>query len=244
MINSKNYLKSITTSFLLIIIFSCISCKKELSKFSMLSEDQNAITEIKKIVGDKAGIQILEMDSGKIKSMNLVFDTINKFKILSLEQFKEVYTMLDPKHIDSIAKIEIMNPENGFVIKSTSLKSFNEDIDDPIKAGLYKVSFPTGLFNYNVVFRTDGYGRVVEEPKMFFSGIALFSWDQQYITPLSQASFNSNTLSTSYNIIGTAVFGLSYSKLNLGITLTRSYIITINTDSEATQMVTIRTEQF
>ena len=207
----------------LFFFFLFVSCTKQAQYISETQKEQNAIAQIKKIVGNKGTITVLRDKP----SLNLI-NTNSTFSItdtsrnitLTLVQFKEVYDLLiTGKLYDTTVKIKAVFYTN------TLYKKFDVIDEGPgpkQSPGMHFVYFPPALlsfYNGNITnpnpsmfsflslqYNSDNEGFVYGFPSISMPGLQLFSWKQSSI---SQITYNRNLGYSSFTINGDANFGIS-----------------------------------
>jgi hypothetical protein len=209
------------------------SCTKNDSQPTQLQIEKNTISEIRKIVGNNGTFVICNNNlSPNLLNTNTSFFTFDTSRPVSLtiDQFKEIYNSLKDGHMwkDTIEIIsDTGNTSSGILNNIISLgDDFYEDDYGPIqkgriKAGYHKVQFyPTmpgigysGINKsfsqiMNLHFNINSFGYVEGSPAISFSGLALFTYSQNYISPIQTYSGYSM-----FTIGGTAEFGLSIANL-------------------------------
>jgi hypothetical protein len=201
-----------------------------------VNENQAAINEIKKIVGDNGKISFNYNFKTKdnysiLNTSKTNFDTLNPMN-LNLNQFKVIYMALNSGKLW------------GIVNENESSNSFNVlqtfDGDSIQRTGYHLIRFsPTmpgiGYFGPNSSFITylnlqyysDSNGFVIGSPSISFSGITLFNWSQNFLSPIqTQLNNKLNTRSSVFTIGGNARFGIGNFNWESHI----SYTITIDID--------------
>lgn len=217
----------------LFVITILTSCTKNDPQLSQLNLKKNTISEIKKIVGNKGTIIVSNYNlSPNLLSINtslLTFDTSLPVS-LTIDQFKQIYNSLKEGHVWKDTIENILDTGNTSSGMSSNIISFSDDYYEDengpiqkvrIKAGYHKVQFyPTmpgigysGINKsfsqvMNLHFNINSFGYVEGSPAISFSGLALFSFSQNYISPIQTYSGYSM-----FTIGGTAEFGLNVANL-------------------------------
>lgn len=234
MIKKVLFLKNL---MLISIIF--FGCSKESAQLSKDQQEQNAINEIRKIVGNNGVIKISnnkQISTFVSTNSDLAFPDTTQPITLTLEQFREAYTFL---YSGKFWKNAIV--VNSKFIAINSIKSFDIYEEDPIqKPGYHNVRFsPTmpglGYFgsnsslfsSLNLQYNSDKMGLVVGSPSISFTGITLFAWNQNYLSPIqTQFNYNQQSGNSVFTIGGNARFGIGNFNWESNI----SYTITIGAD--------------
>lgn len=239
-------MKRIYQSIFLLILLSTslISCTKDIFLTKSEIEEQNAINEVRKIVGNKGEVFIIgKAGSTNIKSQSTTDTT--KMKYLTLDQLKELVKRMSSKEkiIGTIGSI----PKSENTIKSNSIKSFDEYEDDPRKAGYYHAEFPfytgyytnvnnaisfSGRYTMHLDFNTDMYGRVIGNPTISFTGIGLVTFSQ---VNTSNITFDPKTGNNYFTITGLSAFGFQVGGGTLGWSTRSNYLFTVNMDDANTK---------
>lgn len=217
----------------LFVIIILTSCTKNDQQLTQLQIEKNTISEIKKIVGDKGTIIVSNYNlSPNLLNTNtslLTFDTSRPVS-LTIDQFKQIYNSLKDSHVWKDNIENILDTGNSSSGMSSNIISFSDDYFDDeigpiqkgrIKSGYHKVQFyPTmpGIAYFginksftqimNLHFNINSFGYVEGSPALSFSGLALFSFSQNYISPIQTYSGYSM-----FTIGGTAEFGLNVANL-------------------------------
>jgi hypothetical protein len=228
--------------FCLVMLLIFQSCNKEVKESIQNLNEQNAINQIQKIVGNKGKVFLIKESNSNISSLNLNDHNVQK---IDIEQFKKIFSQsindtlphIFKKTLDSLIK-------SSLIIKSSSLDYF-DDFDGPRPAGLYRYAFgplqngnSSFLTNMNISFNTNQDGSIYGTPTIYFSGLTLFSWQVQQN---SQISFNSNTYVSTFAMTGTTTFGIQCSGgLTLGWTSTITFYVSINMDEKDSNTVIIK----
>lgn len=239
-------MKKIYQSILLLTVVctSIMSCTKDVRLTKSEIDEQNAINELRKIVGDKGDVFIIgRASSSNIKSQSITDTT--KIKYLTLDQLRELVKRMSSKEkiIGTIGSIH--KSEN--TIKSNSIKSFDEYEDDPRKAGYYHAEFPfytgyytnvnnaisfSGRYTMHLDFNTDMYGRVIGNPTISFTGIGLVTFSQ---VNTSNITFDPKTGNNYFTITGLSAFGFQVGGGTLGWSTRSNYLFTVNMDDANTK---------
>ena len=227
----------------LVILFVLISCNKDINEINENSSEQNAINEVKKIVGNQGNLFVLRRsNNNNLQSFKLKDNNVDKIKI---EKYKEIFDKLIK---DTLPHIYIQLSDSVYFnddeIRISALKSLY-DFDGPKPAGLYRYSYGplqngnSSLFtNMNIAFNTNHDGSIDGSPTIYFSGITLFGWQAHQI---SQISFNPKTFVSTFAITGTTTFGIQCSGgLTIGWTSTTTFYVRINMDDNDPNTVVIR----
>lgn len=239
-------MKKIYQSILLLILLSTslISCTKDTFLTKSEIEEQNAINEVRKIVGNKGDVFIIgKASSSNIKSQSLTDTT--KIKYLTLDELRELVKRMNSREKIS-GTIENKNKSES-TIKSNSIKSFDEYEDDPRKAGYYHAEFPfytgyytnvnnaisfSGRYTMHLDFNTDMYGRVIGNPTISFTGIGLVTFSQ---VNASNITFDPKTGNNYFTITGLSAFGFQVGGGTLGWSTRSNYLFTVNMDDANTK---------
>lgn len=225
--------KSIILFSLLICI--CLGCNKDVQQLTQYETEQNAIKEIRKIVGSSVSIEVYkDLTLTKNRDSQTISNYYTSDSILSfnLEEFKKFYQNLK----DTIILVRFPINEAIQLYKTNEFDGPRR----PGKAGEHRQSFYTPymlqgsspssiLPTLNIIYNTDESGRVIGQPSIYFTGINIFPWTQHTTNPTF--NFNPNTLTTTFIVTGTTLYGISFGGLNLGVSLGNSYKITVHMDS-------------
>jgi hypothetical protein len=166
--------------------------------------------------------------------------SIEEFKkVYNVFKNKQVsFTAYEEVKLDSLNEHKGIKSESTFNPDDDTFDDFeggvNIKTDDPRPAGFYTTTFKSELLEYylrgyvdgnnplflssiNVQYRTDGTGKIVGMPNLYFSGLSIFNWTQNYNHLLSFEAQNSKSVFlisgiTNYNIsFGPLVFNVSSS---------------------------------
>lgn len=197
-----------TTIFLLSVILIMTSCTKQIYPLTSEQATQNAIKEIRKIIGNEGLVSVESKSFDDLIHRQMISMDLQKKSIrkLSIYEFKELFLALK----DTIKLISLLNAKSA-----PQYKTFSDDVPiRPGRSGSHSLSFYTPYFlsgssprsiltTLNLNYNTDLYGRVIGQPNIYFTGISVFSWVQTTPNPL--INFNSNTLTSSFIISGTTL---------------------------------------
>jgi len=197
---------------LLILSTSLMSCTKETFETKKELNEQEAINEIRKIVGNKGKIITLNKGNySSVKSQNVADST--KIKYISLDQLKEIIKKMSSKE-PIIGSIDSSNlSENK--IKTNSLSPLIKKMEDDsvLNNGLYLCRFSFyGLSTINLYYSLDPNNQVYN-PSMQMNGISLIGWQT---SNLSRINFNPSTSISSFTFAGSATLGLNIGNQNIG----------------------------
>jgi hypothetical protein len=220
--------------YLTFIIIILNGCSKD--DITIVNENQAAINEIKKIVGDNGKISVYnnfktEDNYFILNTSPTNFDTSHSMN-LNLKQFKIIYVALNSGKLWGITN-ENENSNSFNVVQSF-------DGDSIQRTGYHLIRFspampsigyfgPNSSFiSYlNLQYYTDNKGFVIGSPSISFSGITLFNWNQNFLSPIqTQLNNKLNTGSSIFTIGGNARFGIG----NFNWESHMSYTITIDID--------------
>ena len=229
------------TSLIIILLLIMSSCIKELPNTARKLTEVEAVDSLRKIVGNTGVIKVLSnsKNSGVVHPFSIV-DSNVKLRILSLSEFKKVYSNFDLLLVNSkgvLLRIDTVNA--GGNIKSYSLKGF--DIYDTLAPGSYTFRISPNLpgIDYNgnssyltfmnVFFEIGSDRSVVGSPQITYTGINLFSWNQvatstNYFDPLSNTS--------TFTIAGSVLFGIQIGGFTLGWSRSHYIGLVINPDAD------------
>ena len=218
--------------YLTFIIIILNSCTKD--DVTILNENQAAINEIKKIVGDNGKIEVLSknfnLEAIDIKSESTIDS--NSYKYLSLSEFRQLYESIGKYQFERVVEKD----------SNSSIKSMDID-DDPRKPGLHRIkyySFPFNLINgtygineakspltiLNLWFETNKQGRVIGTPTIFYSGVTFIqNWTQLYVTEIQ---YNASSNTSTFTIAGSTLYGVNIIGQNIGWTSKGGFNISIN----------------
>jgi hypothetical protein len=197
---------------LLLICTTLFSCTKETFVTKTELNEQEAINEVRKIVGNKGNIFILKSGNySNVKSQNVI-DT-SKIKYISLDQLKDLIEKMNSKE-PIIGTIDSSNlSENK--IKSNSLSPLIKKMeeDSVLNNGLYLCRFSYyGLSTINLYYSLDPNNQVYN-PSMQMNGIFLVGWQT---SNLSKINFNPSNSMSSFTFAGSATLGLNIGNYNIG----------------------------
>lgn len=207
-------MKRIYQSILLLILVctSLVSCTKDVHLTKSEIEEQNAINEVRKIVGNKGDVFIIgKAGSSNIKSQSLTDTT--KIKYLTLDQLKEFIRRVNSKEI--IIGITDSTEKSENTIKSNSISTYIKKMDDDslLNNGLYQCSFSYyGISTINLYYSLDQRNQVIN-PSMQLNGISLIGWQT---SNLSKINFNPSNSISSFSFAGSANLGLNIGNYNIG----------------------------
>jgi len=197
---------------LLILSTSLMSCTKETFETKKELNEQEAINEIRKIVGNKGKIITLNKGNySSVKSQNVADTT--KIKYISLDQLKEIIKIMNSKE-PIIGTIDSINVSEN-KIKSNSLSPLIKKMEDDsvLNNGLYLCRFSFyGLSTINLYYSLDPNNQVYN-PSMQMNGISLIGWQT---SNLSRINFNPSTSISSFTFAGSATLGLNIGNQNIG----------------------------
>jgi hypothetical protein len=224
-------MKSPKLVFLLIVYLFNSSCTKNEVNKQTIDSSENAINELKKIVGDNG--TVFKFDSNHL---NYRFSNQLKSDILTLDQFKLIYNKPD-------TLIRIKNDEIWLI--QTDIKIYSEILNDefPGRPGLHKIKYYATPISYfkgiyginnsisslsvlNFWFETDNAGRVIGTPIMFYSGVNILqTWTQLVVTKIE---FNPVTSTNTFSIGGKTIYGLNIYNQLVGYEHTGGFNISVN----------------
>jgi hypothetical protein len=223
------------------LFFTCfifIGCIKQVPTFS--NEQGNVINEIKKIVGSKGRIEVLEAGKYYDNLLGLTIDSLQdhskSVRYLSLTEFKFIYEKMQGYQYQRVAKNE----------NNSSYRKMDYEEEEPGKPGLHRISFyafplntlngTSGINNSNTLFttmnlwyETNVQGMVIGNPIIFYSGVTfLQNWTQLYVTEIQ---YNASNNTSTFTIAGSTLYGISISGQNIGWSSPNGYNISINMSS-------------
>jgi uncharacterized protein YfkK (UPF0435 family) len=186
--------------YLFFISFIFFGCRKEIPQLSNEQIQQNAINEIRKIVGNNSIITVLNNKS-TIHSLSI---DENISTTVTIEQLKDLYALVNDKSrfvFSNLNKVSVLATQNE--LKTTSLSNFGE-FSDPLRPGLYKAIFkgPTFLYSTVIYFRIGNSGGVEGTPSATISPNYLYDPYTFSITSWSAISYNSYSSISKFSISG------------------------------------------
>jgi hypothetical protein len=211
-------------------------CKKDTPQFSNEQQQQNAINEVRKIVGDKGSFVVhsnsfyLNENSTNIKSEFSIDSTTTRY--MSVGEFKQLYESIGKYQFERILDKD----------SNASMKTMDFD-DNPGKPGLHRVkyfSFPLSAVNgtygintsttqftvLNLWFETNRQGRVIGTPIIFYSGVTFVqNWTQLYVTEIQ---YNTSNNTSTFTIAGSTLYGINIFGQNIGWTGQGGFNISVN----------------
>lgn len=222
MIKKETFLK-----YLFVTSIILFGCKKETPQLSNeQQQQQNAINEIRKIVGNQGKIEILLKSSYDKNFTNIngesIIDKAIAVRYLSLLEFKDLYGELDNFNYQKIIAQD----------SSSQIKTMDLD-DNPGRPGLHRIkyyAFPYSIVNgtygintstsqftvLNLWYETNKQGRVIGTPIIFYSGVTFVqNWTQLYVTDIQYNSVNNTS---TFTIAGSTLYGISIFGQNIGWT--------------------------
>lgn len=220
-------MKSLKLSLLLLVYLWNVSCNKSEIIYPTLTRSDNAIIELKKIVGNNGNVfKIDTNNSNKVKIDHLM--TLNEFKIIY-------------NHRDTLIRIKndkIHSKRNDIKSNSTILND-----ESPGRPGLHKIKFYATPISYfkgiyginnsissfsvlNFWYETDISGRVIGTPIMFYTGVNILqTWTQLVV---SKIEFNPVTSINTFSIGGKTTYGLNIYNQLIGYEHGGGFNISIN----------------
>jgi len=218
-------IKIISTSIVILAIFFS-GCKKDVQELTLGQKEQNAINQIRNIVGNNGEISV-------IKNINTNMQE-SALRLLTIEEFKLMYNMTD-----SVKYERLPNDEKDYI----NNKAMYFD-DMPSRPGIHIVKYyglPFSLFNgtyginnasspatvLNFQYETDINGRIIGTPLIYYTGVLFFhNWNQLSV---SQIQYNPTTHTSTFTIIGTNLYGLNIYGQNIGWNSSGGFTINVNT---------------
>jgi len=200
--------------FLCSILF--LNCNKEVSELSKYQKEQNAINEIRNIVGANSIITLIDKKSYQFQSD---FSTESGFQSLSISQLKEVYFSLKDKSKIKFSKLEIVTISDiNSAITSLGIKS-HDDFNNPLKPGLYKAIFkgPTSLYSTSITFYIGNNGEVVGTPAANISPNYYYDPYSFKVIGWSAITFNSLNSTSQFSIIGSLSMNVGLGGMSFNI---------------------------
>ncbi len=245
-----------TTICLLSTILLMTSCTKQISTVNAEQETQNAINEIRKIIGSEGSIKVIE---------NLALDgeNINSLRILSLNEFKNVYNELHysklnykyKKFSSNNSKLFLDSNNASLLIKKDDYDNldlfypFLEDSSRPGAAGYHHAQFSPfsnlnkdlgGYYTLHLYFNTDSYGRIIGNPTISYTGAGIYSWQQ---INMSTISFNPTLLTSNFTITGIGLYGIQVGGMTLGWSEIVNFRIRIDMNQSVDKQVSLQQNQ-
>jgi hypothetical protein len=248
------------------------SCSKQATPIYLENETENAIRQIKKIIGEDGIIKVIDTNSYNLsnyKSESIIgTDNVRK---LSIDEFRKVYKAFKTKQV-SFEVVEegrvdsnIKNKEiksNSIIIGEDTYDEYDGDKDDgnggPKPAGLYHSIFHSEILQYYRYGYIDG-----NNPTLFANLNVEFKSDQFGMivgspsisfsgvrmfswnqTSTYPISSNKNNYTSSFYISGKAEFLLGIGNSVLGLGGNTTFKITINMDENSRQIVKIEIVDF
>jgi hypothetical protein len=193
------------------------SCNKEVQELTQNQKEQNAINEIRKVVGPNSIIKVLDNQNNFIHSQSI--DETKKLT-LTLAQLRDVYSCMNDKSNFVVTSVEHLSAtDNKSEIKSNSITSFDE-FDDQLKPGLYKVIFkgPTFLYSTAIYFRIGYNGEVIGTPSATIT--ANYYYDPYSFTATSWSTISFNPLNSisQFSISGSLSMNVGVGSLSFNVT--------------------------
>jgi len=223
--------------YLVLVSIIFFGCSKENAQLSKNQQEQNAINEIRKIVGNNGKFEVLSknftLSSTNIKSESLIDSSSVKY--LSLSAFKNLYESIGKYQYERVIETDANN----------SIKSMDID-DNPGRPGLHRIkyySFPYSAVNgpfgintsfsqftvLNLWYETNNQGRVIGTPTIFYSGVTFIqNWTQLYVTEIQ---YNASNNTSTFTIGGTTLYGVNILGQNIGWTGGGGFSISVNMSS-------------
>jgi hypothetical protein len=226
------------------VVLFLTSCTKQEQSLTEVQKEQNAIAQIKSIVGNNVTVTILNNKTNQtfINNGNVTTNSItDSVKILSLDEFKKIVASLK----DSIKYLKVPSIDTNSLYKA--FDDSNDGPGGPGKPGkpgragdhlqslytpyMLSGSSPNNLLStLNIYYTTDASGRVIGNPNIYFTGLSLFSWTQQSNNPT--IVFNPNTFTSSFTVNGTTLYGIKIGNTDFGVLMGSSYKVVIHMDSQ------------
>ena len=233
-------------SILMILLFN--SCKKDVEVTNQYKTEQNAIKEIQRIVGTNHPLVNNIYNDSSTKSINEHTVINTQFKALTINEFNFIYQQISKPQTYSSKLLKNNNQidSSNNLIKSSSIKKFEDLEVGPRPAGYYHAKFPfyvgyytgvnnsnlwAGNYNMYLDFNTDASGRVIGTPTISFVGLGFYSWSQ---VNMSMITFNANTSTSYFTITGNNMIGIQIGGLTLGFPSRTNYSFIVNMDDAAT----------
>jgi hypothetical protein len=254
----KKAIKILSVFYILILS----SCTKEVPTQLPAEQDtQNAIKEIRKIIGSQGTIIIKDAFLKNYIQSESMLQENNSIRKLSIDEFKKVYNVFKNKQVsfnsfeevnlDSLKDHNRKKSEATFNPDDDTLNDFyggvNNKSDDPRPAGFYTTTFRSELLEYylrgyidgnnpfflssiNVQYRTDGTGRIVGMPNLYFSGLSIFNWTQNYSQLMS---FESQNFKSVFLISGITNYNISFGPLVFNVSSSNTFRVTLYMDDSS-----------
>jgi hypothetical protein len=180
---------------------------------------------------------IRKLSIGEFKKVYNVF----KNKQVSFTAYEEV-------KVDSLNEHKGIKSESTFNPDDDTFDDFEEGVnlktDDPRPAGFYTTKFKSELLEYylrgyvdgnnplffssiNVQYRTDGAGKIVGMPNLYFSGLSIFNWTQNYSQLLS---FEKNNFKSVFLISGITNYNISFGPMVFNVSFSNTFRVTLYMD--------------
>jgi hypothetical protein len=185
-------------------------------ELSQNQKEQNAINEIRKIVGENATITSIAQKNNQYQYQSLVDSRLHS---ISLTQLKEVYFNLNDKSKIKLATIKMVTiSDSESAIRSFGIKS-NEDFDDPLKPGLYKAVFkgPTSLYSTTISFYIGNKGEVMGTPAVNISPNYYYDPYSFKTIGWSLINFNSLNSTSQFSIVGSLSMNVGVGGMSFNI---------------------------
>ncbi len=245
-----------TAIYLLSTILIMTSCTKQINLLTSEQATQNAIKEIRKIIGNEGTIKVIENSA-------IDDENINSLRILSLNEFKNVYNELHYsklnykyKKVNSIDSKSILDSDSSRQLikkedldNSDSFYPFLEDSSRPGAAGYHHAQFSSfsnlnkelgGYYTLHLYFNTDAYGRIVGTPTISYTGAGIYSWQQ---VNMSTISFNPTLLTSNFTITGIGLYGIQIGGMTLGWSEIVNFRIRIDMNQSVDKQVSLQQNQ-
>lgn len=264
------------TSTICIVCFTLIlsSCTKQITSNSFEGETQEAIREIKNIIGDEGVIKLVGVNTKNTSDNQVEASSINNNKIrkLSIDEFRKVYKALKTKQVsfkvieegrvDSVIKQKDIKSNSYIFIGDDTYDDYDGSKDngnlDPRPAGLYHSIFHSEILQFPVYGYIDG-----NNPTLFSNLNVEFKSDKfgmvvgspsisfsglRFFSWNQTSSYpiasNQQTYTSSFYVSGKAEFLLGFGNSVLGVGGNTTFKITINLDQYSSQIVKIEIVDF
>jgi hypothetical protein len=224
--------------------FVFISCTKDMGVSHTSNEEILAKQTIRNVVGSIGEIKPLTNRANlktSIISLAQLRNIVIQQKNPKTYQTNDAELILD-KYLSKSYKDQVVNFK--------SLTEYEDDEQDgPKPAGYYHVQFYAGsplnqdlggFYTLHLYFNTDASGRVIGNPTISYTGFGLFSWQQVNI---SNISFNTNSLVSTFTISGTNTYGIQVGGMTLGWSAMKDFLVIINLDELSSKLVTLIEQQ-
>lgn len=260
----KKVTNSLFSVALLGVVFGMSSCQKNETPLSSDQLAQNAINDVRNIVGGDGTIKLLESQTNL---NNYQTESIGSKQVstrkLTISEFKNVYNQVKSKKItykflsESRLDTNLLRASSRSVNGVTSMNMDNIEIINPIigddggpgPAGYHHVQFSPssplnndlgGSYTMHLIFNTDKNGQIIGTPTISYTGIGFYSWQQVNISAIN---FNAQSFTSNFTITGISTYGIQIGSIAMGWSDLENYQIKINMNGIVNNQVTVEEAQ-